>query len=69
MAVRSIEYLTGINQLIAVRWDLWQPGLGILDITNAAACSWYSEKLNTLLDLGVDCFKVGYMLSVKNNIP
>lgn len=40
------------------RWNLWQPGLAIVDFTNPAACEWYKGKLRTLLDLGVDAFKV-----------
>jgi len=40
------------------RWDLWQPGLGIFDITNPSAREWYAQKLTLLMDLGVDSFKV-----------
>lgn len=42
----------------ARRWDLWQPGLGVVDITNPEARKWYAAKLEALIDLGVDCFKV-----------
>jgi len=42
------------------QWDLWQPGLGIVDITNPAAAKWYTDKLSHLLDLGVDCFKTDF---------
>ncbi|KAF7304699.1 Glycoside hydrolase family 31 protein [Mycena kentingensis (nom. inval.)] len=42
------------------QWDLWQPGLAILDITNPAACKWYLAKLYALMDLGVDCFKTDF---------
>jgi hypothetical protein len=45
------------------QWDLWQPGLAILDVTNPAAREWYNAKLHKLLDLGVDCFKVRILLS------
>jgi len=38
----------------------WQAGMGIVDFTNPAARQWYSEKLSTLLDLGVDCFKTDF---------
>ena len=41
-----------------VRWDLWQPGLGVVDITNPDARKWYVEKLEALIELGVDTFKV-----------
>ncbi|KAH7915998.1 glycoside hydrolase family 31 protein [Hygrophoropsis aurantiaca] len=42
------------------QWDLWQPGLATLDITNPAARKWYSDKLSALLDLGVDTFKTDF---------
>lgn len=42
------------------QWDLWQPGLGIVDITNPAAKKWYADKLESLLDLGVDTFKTDF---------
>ena len=40
-----------------LRWDLWQPGLGVVDITNPEARKWYEAKLDALVDLGVDAFK------------
>lgn len=40
--------------------DLWQAGMGIVDFTNPAAVTWYQEKLKTLLDMGVDCFKTDF---------
>ncbi|KAI5121015.1 hypothetical protein M0805_005961 [Coniferiporia weirii] len=42
------------------QWDLWQPGLGIVDVTNPKARDWYAGKLEALLDLGVDCFKTDF---------
>lgn len=42
------------------QWDLWQPGMGILDFTNPDACDWYTEKLKALLDMGVDSFKTDF---------
>ncbi|KAK7461359.1 hypothetical protein VKT23_008537 [Stygiomarasmius scandens] len=42
------------------QWDLWQPGLAIVDFTNPGACKWYREKLERLMDLGVDCFKTDF---------
>ncbi|KAF8911944.1 glycosyl hydrolases family 31-domain-containing protein [Gymnopilus junonius] len=42
------------------QWDLWQPGLAIVDVTNPAAQKWYGDKLKALLDLGVDCFKTDF---------
>jgi alpha-D-xyloside xylohydrolase len=37
--------------------DLWQPGMGIVDFTNPAACRWFGDKLRALVDMGVDAFK------------
>lgn len=42
------------------QWDMWQPGLAIVDFTNPAACEWYAKKLEALLDMGVDCFKTDF---------
>lgn len=42
------------------QWDMWQPGLAIIDFTNPEACKWYAEKLELLLDMGVDCFKTDF---------
>jgi alpha-D-xyloside xylohydrolase len=39
------------------QWDLWQPGLAVVDFTNPEAREWYAAKLDALLDMGVDCFK------------
>lgn len=42
------------------QWDLWQPGMAIVDFTNPAACRWYASKLKQLVDMGVDCFKTDF---------
>ncbi|WHT22736.1 alpha-xylosidase [Crossiella sp. CA-258035] len=42
------------------QWDLWQPGMALVDFTNPAARRWYAEKLGALLDQGVDCFKTDF---------
>lgn len=42
------------------QWDMWQPGLAIVDFTNQEAVKWYQGKLEQLLDLGVDCFKTDF---------
>jgi len=42
------------------QWDLWQPGMAIVDFTNPDACRWYASKLEKLLDMGVDCFKTDF---------
>ncbi|KAK7693213.1 hypothetical protein QCA50_002779 [Cerrena zonata] len=42
------------------QWDLWQPGLGVVDITNPDARKWYIDKLDALIELGVDTFKTDF---------
>lgn len=42
------------------QWDMWQPGMAIVDFTNPAACKWFQDKLSVLLDMGVDCFKTDF---------
>lgn len=42
------------------QWDMWQPGMAIVDFTNPAACEWYASKLEALIDMGVDCFKTDF---------
>lgn len=42
------------------QWDMWQPGMAIVDFTNPEACKWYASKLEALLDMGVDCFKTDF---------
>ena len=45
----------GVKQI-----DNWQPGMGLVDFTNPAAVKWYTDKLKTLLDMGIDCFKTDF---------
>ena len=42
------------------QWDMWQSGMGIIDLTNPEAYRWYQDKLRSLLDMGVDCFKTDF---------
>ncbi|HCX85808.1 MAG TPA: alpha-xylosidase, partial [Micrococcales bacterium] len=42
------------------QWDLWQAGMALVDFTSPAAVAWYQEKLEALLDDGVDCFKTDF---------
>ena len=42
------------------QWDMWQPGMAIVDFTNPAACEWFASKLEALMDMGVDCFKTDF---------
>ena len=40
--------------------DLWQAGMGILDVTNPDARAWYCGYLRKLLRMGVDCLKTDF---------
>ncbi len=42
------------------QWDLWQPGMAIVDFTNPDACDWYCGHLKGLMDMGVDAFKTDF---------
>lgn len=42
------------------QWDMWQPGMALVDFTNPAAYRWYQDQLEALLDMGVDCFKTDF---------
>ena len=42
------------------QWDMWQPGMALVDFTNPEACAWYKKHLAKLLDIGVDCFKTDF---------
>ncbi|KKI92227.1 alpha-glucosidase [Bacillus sp. SA1-12] len=42
------------------QWDLWQPGMGVVDFTNPQACEWYASKLRRLVQMGVDSFKTDF---------
>lgn len=39
------------------QYDMWQPGMALVDFTNPAAYRWFQEKLTTLLDMGIDAIK------------
>ena len=40
--------------------DLWQAGMGILDVTNPDARAWYCDRLRKILRMGVDCLKTDF---------
>ena len=42
------------------QWDMWQPGIAVVDFTNPEAKVWYQQKLEALVDMGVDCFKTDF---------
>jgi alpha-D-xyloside xylohydrolase len=68
IAQRSTLFAEGAERGYLVRredgsvWqtDLWQAGMGLVDFTNPEATAWYTSKLETLLDDGVDCFKTDF---------
>lgn len=42
------------------QWNLWQPGMALVDFTNPDACEWYAGYLRELTDMGVDSFKTDF---------
>lgn len=48
--------------------DNWQAGMAVVDFTNPEACRWYSDKLRTLLEMGVDCFKTDFGERIPINV-
>lgn len=42
------------------QWDMWQPGMAIVDFTNPEAKAWYQDLLGDLLDQGVDALKTDF---------
>ncbi len=61
-------YLIKLPDGEAWQWDFWQPGMGIVDFTNPDACKWYQDKLSTLIDMGVDCFKTDFGERIPTNV-
>ncbi|MCM1569837.1 MAG: alpha-xylosidase [Roseburia sp.] len=49
------------------QWDMWQPGMALVDFTNPLACKWFQDKLEALLDMGVDCFKTDFGERIPTN--
>ncbi|MCL2819869.1 MAG: alpha-xylosidase [Oscillospiraceae bacterium] len=56
----SMGYLLKKTDGNVWQWDMWQPAMGIVDFTNPDASKWYTEKLEALVDMGVDCFKTDF---------
>ena len=48
--------------------DNWQAGMGLVDFTNPDAVKWYTDKLRTILDCGVDCFKTDFGERIPVNV-
>ncbi|MCA2222475.1 alpha-xylosidase [Nonomuraea aurantiaca] len=42
------------------QWDLWQPGMGLVDFTDPEATRWFQSKLRALQIQGVDAFKTDF---------
>ncbi len=42
------------------QWDIWQPGMALVDFTNPEACSWFANHLGALVDMGVDALKTDF---------
>lgn len=57
---RRLGYLLKRPDGSVWQWDMWQAGMAIVDFTNPDATPWYRSKLQTLIDMGVDCFKTDF---------
>lgn len=42
------------------RTDFWQPGMAIVDFTNPDARKWYSDKVRSLLEMGITAIKTDF---------
>lgn len=42
------------------QWDLWQPGMAMVDFTNPGACAWFAGHIRRLARLGVDSIKTDF---------
>jgi alpha-D-xyloside xylohydrolase len=57
---RRLGYLLKRPDGSVWQWDMWQAGMAIVDFTNPDATAWYRSKLQSLIDMGVDCFKTDF---------
>ncbi|CAM3831637.1 alpha-xylosidase [Marinicrinis lubricantis] len=53
-------YLVKTKEGDVWQWDMWQAGMGLVDFTNPDAVKWFQDKLERLVDTGVDCFKTDF---------
>ena len=68
IAERSVLFKEGCERGYFVKrdngkvwqWDMWQPGMALVDFSNPDAVRWYQQKLELLVDMGVDCFKTDF---------
>lgn len=42
------------------QWDMWQPGMALVDFTNPEAVKWYQGFIAELIDMGVDAIKTDF---------
>lgn len=42
------------------RTDLWQPGMAIVDFTNPEAGKWFSDRIRSLLEMGITAVKTDF---------
>lgn len=42
------------------QWDMWQPGMAIVDFTNPEAWKWFQGFITELIDMGVDAIKTDF---------
>jgi len=42
------------------QWDMWQPGMALVDFTNPDACKWFQGFIAELIDMGVDAIKTDF---------
>lgn len=42
------------------QWDMWQPGMALVDFTNPEARDWFQDRLGKLVDMGVDALKTDF---------
>ncbi len=42
------------------QWDLWQPGMALVDFTNPHAYKWFQDKVAGLVEMGVDAIKTDF---------
>ena len=59
MYKRKAIYLN-VRMVRVWQWDMWQPGMAIDRFYKSGCLPWYADKLEALLDMGVDCFKTDF---------
>ncbi len=57
---RALGYLVHKPNGDVWQWDLWQPGMALVDFTNPEATAWFKSKIAGLVDLGVDAIKTDF---------